>query len=65
MIFCAESGGAFVPEADITRIQDTELASQADRLILEWTAHHGYLNPALFRKIVLALLVVLGLRLIF
>lgn len=32
-----------VPEADITHIQDTELAIKPDTLVLEWAAEHGYL----------------------
>jgi hypothetical protein len=32
-----------VPEADITRIQDTELAAKPDTLILEWAVANGYL----------------------
>ncbi len=31
-----------VPDASITRIQDTELAEQSDPAILEWAAQHGY-----------------------
>lgn len=31
-----------VPDADLTRIQDTELAGKADTVILEWTAQHNY-----------------------
>lgn len=32
-----------VPDADIIRIQDTELASKPDTLILEWAAQRGYI----------------------
>ncbi len=32
-----------VPDVDITRIQDTELAGEPDTLILEWAAQHGYI----------------------
>jgi hypothetical protein len=32
-----------VPDADLTRIQDTELAGNSDTLILEWAAQHSYI----------------------
>ena len=32
-----------VPDADITRIQDTELAGEPDTRILEWAAQYGYI----------------------
>jgi hypothetical protein len=32
-----------VPDVDITRIQDTELAGEPDTLILEWAAQHDYI----------------------
>lgn len=32
-----------VPEANITRVQDTELAEQADSAILEWAAKHEFI----------------------
>jgi len=32
-----------VPNADITRIQDTELVGKSDRLVLEWAAEHGFI----------------------
>ncbi len=31
-----------VPDAEILRVQDTELESQPDPLVLEWAARHGY-----------------------
>lgn len=31
-----------VPDANITRIQDTELAAGPDTIILEWAAQHNY-----------------------
>lgn len=31
-----------VPDADITRIQDTELAGQPDTTVLEWAAQNNY-----------------------
>lgn len=32
-----------VPDIDLTRIQDTELAGKPDTLILEWAAQHNYI----------------------
>jgi len=32
-----------MPEVELLRVQDTELASQPDTMILEWAAHHGYI----------------------
>jgi hypothetical protein len=32
-----------VPIADITRVQDTELATKPDPLILEWAVQHGFI----------------------
>jgi hypothetical protein len=32
-----------VPNVDITRIQDTELAGEPDILILEWAAQHNFI----------------------
>jgi hypothetical protein len=32
-----------VPNVDITRIQDTELAGKPDTLILEWATRHDYI----------------------
>jgi hypothetical protein len=32
-----------VPDAEITRIQDTELAEQPDTVILEWAALQGFI----------------------
>ncbi len=32
-----------VPDVEITRIQDTELAGEPDTLILEWAAQHDYI----------------------
>jgi hypothetical protein len=32
-----------VPEAELLRVQDTELASKPDTLILEWAARQGYI----------------------
>jgi hypothetical protein len=34
-----------VPDVEITRIQDTELAGETDLLILEWAAQHGFIGP--------------------
>ena len=31
-----------VPDADLARIQDTELAGKADTVILEWATQHNY-----------------------
>jgi hypothetical protein len=32
-----------VPDADITRVQDTELAGKPDPDVLEWAAENGYI----------------------
>jgi len=32
-----------VPDVDITRIQDTELAGEPDTLILEWAVEHDFI----------------------
>jgi hypothetical protein len=32
-----------VPDVDVTRIQDTELAGAPDTRILEWAAQHNYI----------------------
>lgn len=32
-----------VADSEIIRVQDTELASKPDSLILEWAARHGYI----------------------
>jgi len=32
-----------VPDVDMTRIQDTELAGEPDTLILKWAAQHNYI----------------------
>jgi hypothetical protein len=32
-----------VPNVDLTRIQDTELAGKPDTLILEWASQHSYI----------------------
>jgi predicted nuclease of predicted toxin-antitoxin system len=32
-----------VPDVEITRIQDTELAGEPDLLILEWAAQHDFI----------------------
>lgn len=32
-----------IPDVDITRVQDTELASQPDPEVLAWAAEHGYI----------------------
>jgi len=32
-----------VPNSDITRVQDTELAAKPDPLILEWAFQHGFI----------------------
>src|SRR5579859_3080316 len=32
-----------IPEADITRIQDTEIAGQPDSVVLEWAFNHGFI----------------------
>jgi hypothetical protein len=32
-----------VPEVDITRVQDTELAGEPDTLVLEWALQHDFI----------------------
>lgn len=32
-----------VPDANITRVQDTEMAAQPDTAVLGWAAEHGYI----------------------
>jgi hypothetical protein len=32
-----------IPDADILRTQDTEMAGKSDPLILEWAAQHNYI----------------------
>jgi Domain of unknown function (DUF5615) len=32
-----------VPHADITHVQDTELMSEPDPIVLAWAAKHGYI----------------------
>ena len=32
-----------IPQADITRVQDTELAGQEDTIVLEWASQHNYI----------------------
>lgn len=32
-----------MPEVELLRVQDTELESQPDTMILEWAARHGYI----------------------
>ena len=32
-----------VPDVDITRVQDTELAGEPDTLVLEWAARYDYI----------------------
>lgn len=32
-----------VPDADITRVQDTEMAGKPDPLVLEWAEKHGFI----------------------
>jgi hypothetical protein len=32
-----------VPDVDITRIQDTELAGEPDTLVLEWAVQHDFI----------------------
>ncbi len=32
-----------VPDAEFTRVQDTELAGKPDTLVLEWAAHHDFI----------------------
>ncbi|MHB8627967.1 MAG: DUF5615 family PIN-like protein [Aggregatilineales bacterium] len=32
-----------VPNSDITRVQDTELAAKPDPVILEWAVQHGFI----------------------
>jgi hypothetical protein len=33
-----------VPEVDITRVQDTELAGEPDTLVLEWALQHDFIG---------------------
>jgi hypothetical protein len=32
-----------IPDTDITRVQDTEMAGKPDPLILQWAVTHGYI----------------------